>query len=760
MGSEKSTGRSSLSHFPQAIANKVSPASVYPTVVHRPRKRPSVARLNNHAPPSPPVVQMVPQASPDTNNSSNPSNYYNSTSPTSQTSTAKTSLFSDLTSPQSADSRRSFKKYEIESKQMSTEPFEDALSTIEEARTSESKTLPIEFSTQDAPSFLEPSISSIEKIAATKAYFEMHYNDILNSPLEISRAKRRQELERTLSSRAMSLADRQKVRYDWAQAESNNLRQTRVLKSRSLLRQDSKGILVAGYEQVRILGKGSFGVVKLVRERQQERENAPTPTGTSINSSSTRSCVGMDGATLKARDEIKDVFAMKVIRKSDMLRNCQEGHLRAERDFLIASQHSPWVVPLIASFQDSSNLYLVMEYMVGGDFLGLLLREDVLDEYVAKWYLAEMVLCIEETHKLRWIHRDVKPDNFLIHSDGHLKISDFGLAFDGHWAHNQSYYKTHRYDLIEKFGIEIEGDDQDKDDQRSSTSESPSRLSNILRRDSRKRYDQQVVEDEIRQEAILDHRNRRERRRMANSVVGTMVQCLYGCTPFFCENRNDTKLRILKHSTELRFPSGDRWARPTSEYKQLLDPPSWEAQDFIWKLLQTRHSRLGSRRYVINDLRMPLRTSSSPAKFRDRERDRDSAPGGATGSAGSAGATHLGSYVFPHDADEIKAHPFFAEIPWARLPTQRPPFVPEVRPDQSITKYFESEKDIISEGDVEDGESGVDSEERERRGKSKEKKRPRDKLLRDPVLGRTVLEVRKRNAFLGYTYRRPKPWVL
>ncbi|KAL9095405.1 MAG: hypothetical protein Q9165_002276 [Trypethelium subeluteriae] len=213
-----------------------------------------------------------------------------------------------------------------------------------------------------------------------------------------------------------------------------------------------------------------------------------------------------------------------------------------------------------------------------------------------------------------------------------------------------------------------------------------------------------------------------------------------------------------KHSTELRFPNGDRWARPTSEYKQLLDPPSWEAQDFIWKLLQSRHTRLGSRRYVINDLRMPLRTSSSPAKFRDR--DRDSAA--AAAAASSASASHLGSYVFPNDADEIKAHPFFAEIPWARLPTQRPPFVPDVRPDQSITKYFESEKDIISEGDVDEGgESGGDSEGRERRrGKSKEKKRPRDKLLRDPVLGRTVLEVRKRNAFLGYTYRRPKPWVL
>lgn len=72
------------------------------------------------------------------------------------------------------------------------------------------------------------------------------------------------------------------------------------------------------------------------------------------------------------------------------------------------------VVPLFASFQDSQNLYLVMDYMPGGDFLGLLIRDNVLTEPVTRWYIAEMILCIEEAHALRWIHRDVKPDNFLV----------------------------------------------------------------------------------------------------------------------------------------------------------------------------------------------------------------------------------------------------------------------------------------------------------------------------------------------------------
>lgn len=124
-------------------------------------------------------------------------------------------------------------------------------------------------------------------------------------------------------------------------------------------------------------------------------------------------------------------------------------------------------MPLVASFQDAANLYLVMEYMPGGDFLGLLIRENILHETVARFYIAEMIICIEEAHALKCIHRDVKPDNFLISASGHLKISDFGLAFDGHWSHDMAYYNSHRYSLVHKLGISVEGDKQDKEEARS-----------------------------------------------------------------------------------------------------------------------------------------------------------------------------------------------------------------------------------------------------------------------------------------------------
>ena len=223
---------------------------------------------------------------------------------------------------------------------------------------------------------------------------------------------------------------------------------------------------------------------------------------------------------------------MKVIRKSDMLRNSQEGHLRAERDFLVASEGSRWyallsccdeitnmsrVVPLIASFQDLNNLYLVMDYMPGGDFLGLLIRDNVLNEPVAKFYIAEMILCIEEAHRLKWIHRDIKPDNFLISASGHLKISDFGLAFDGHWSHDQAYFNNHRYSLLTKLGINVEGDTLDKKEGRNVAA--AMKMAHTMM--GAKERHEMASSNSDDAEGILNWRNRNGNRSLARSVVGT-----------------------------------------------------------------------------------------------------------------------------------------------------------------------------------------------------------------------------------------------
>jgi serine/threonine kinase 38 len=80
------------------------------------------------------------------------------------------------------------------------------------------------------------------------------------------------------------------------------------------------------------------------------------------------------------------------------------------------------------SFQDEKFLYLVMEYLAGGDLMTLLMKKDILPENDARFYMAELVLSVDSVHKLNFIHRDLKPDNILLDNDGHLKLSDFGLC--------------------------------------------------------------------------------------------------------------------------------------------------------------------------------------------------------------------------------------------------------------------------------------------------------------------------------------------
>ncbi|KAI3991953.1 hypothetical protein MKX01_012898, partial [Papaver californicum] len=102
-------------------------------------------------------------------------------------------------------------------------------------------------------------------------------------------------------------------------------------------------------------------------------------------------------------------------------------HVRAERN-LLAEVASHCIVKLYYSFQDSEYLYLVMEYLPGGDVMTLLIRADTLTENVAKFYIAQSVLAIESIHKHNYIHRDIKPDNLLLDKNGHMKLSDFGLC--------------------------------------------------------------------------------------------------------------------------------------------------------------------------------------------------------------------------------------------------------------------------------------------------------------------------------------------
>jgi len=122
------------------------------------------------------------------------------------------------------------------------------------------------------------------------------------------------------------------------------------------------------------------------------------------------------------------IFAMKVLKKATIVRNQKDtAHTKAERNILEAVKH-PFIVDLIYAFQTGGKLYLILEYLSGGELFMHLEREGIFMEDTASFYLAEIILALEHLHCQGIIYRDLKPENILLDSHGHVKLTDFGLC--------------------------------------------------------------------------------------------------------------------------------------------------------------------------------------------------------------------------------------------------------------------------------------------------------------------------------------------
>ncbi|PRP84407.1 hypothetical protein PROFUN_08087 [Planoprotostelium fungivorum] len=130
---------------------------------------------------------------------------------------------------------------------------------------------------------------------------------------------------------------------------------------------------------------------------------------------------------LARRKRTGDLYAMKVLKKSDMVRKNMVDHVIAERNIL-AQTKNPFVVKLFYAFQSETNLFLVMEFCNGGDVCSLLRNRGNFDENMTRIYIAQTVLALEYLHSSGVVHRDLKPENMLIDHRGHVKLTDFGLS--------------------------------------------------------------------------------------------------------------------------------------------------------------------------------------------------------------------------------------------------------------------------------------------------------------------------------------------
>ncbi|KAF3994205.1 hypothetical protein FT663_00175 [Candidozyma haemuli var. vulneris] len=422
-----------------------------------------------------------------------------------------------------------------------------------------------------------------DKAAAMKLRLENYYQMSVSHAIE--RNQRRLDLENKLMAEEAGSSEERKNR------QLQNLGK----KESQFLRLRRTKLSLDDFITVKVIGKGAFGEVRLVQKKDTGK-----------------------------------IYAMKTLLKSEMYKKDQLAHVKAERDVLAGSD-SPWVVSLYYSFQDQVNLYLIMEFLPGGDLMTMLIRWQIFTEDITRFYMAECVLAIEAIHKLGFIHRDVKPDNILIDKRGHVKLSDFGLSTGFHKTHDSKYYKK----LLEKEEAKP-GNTMLQVPGRAQTQRN-SMMVDAIHLTMSNRQQMQTW--------------RKSRRLMAYSTVGTpdyiapeifihqgygqecdwwslgaiMFECLIGWPPFCSETPHETYRKIINWQESMVIPEDIHL--------------SAEAEDLIRRLLTSSDRRLGR---------------------------------------------HGG-------ADEIKQHPFFRGVDWETIRRVDAPFIPKLK-SITDTRFFPTDE--------------------------------------------------------------------
>ncbi|WWC91546.1 uncharacterized protein L201_006492 [Kwoniella dendrophila CBS 6074] len=179
------------------------------------------------------------------------------------------------------------------------------------------------------------------------------------------------------------------------------------------------------WEIVETLGTGTFGRVLLVRQRPSYRPTPYHPIFPHLFQS--LDPLSPSPSSTQQSDNQLPHFAMKVLKKSEIVRLKQVEHINSERSILEKIRH-PFVVELYATYQDQLNVYMLLSYIPGGELFSHLRRAGRFSADVTRFYLASIILAIEYLHSRDIIYRDLKPENLLLDRYGYLRIADFGFA--------------------------------------------------------------------------------------------------------------------------------------------------------------------------------------------------------------------------------------------------------------------------------------------------------------------------------------------
>merc|ERR1719410_1801573 len=307
--------------------------------------------------------------------------------------------------------------------------------------------------------------------------------------------------------------------------ESHSLRNQRAAKQK---------LKATDFKIIKIIGKGAFGEVRIVRHKVNQQ-----------------------------------VFAMKTMLKKMMIAKNQLGHIVAERD-LMSDADNPWLVKLMYAFQDATYLYLVMEYCGGGDLMGLLIKKDILSESHTRFYMSELAAAINYVHELGYVHRDLKPDNVLISNQGHIRLSDFGLAKSFQSSNDQQLGNWQQFVATLKQGDiqKMKEDDAKIQDQHHGRSKNGKRE----KVDRKKLYSTVGTPDYIAIEVLYQKGYDKKVDWWSMGVI--MFECLVGYAPFHANDPLATCRKIVRYERYFKIPNDIKLTKPAVDLMKALVCPA------------------------------------------------------------------------------------------------------------------------------------------------------------------------------------------